>query len=586
MLTHPVYPVPPALSPIGQRAAARAGASLGVKQKNAICAFKRSVVEYPFTHTWRCLMSQDIIAALYGRVSNKEKQGDNFSIPTQLDRMREWVVSQQWQVGYELSETDSAFLEGLSRSELNKVLDLARKGKIQALVFFSPDRFTRDIADGVILRRELKRAGVKLYCYYPQPHEITSDMEIMNILMDWQSQQYVEKMREASMRGVAGKVEAGIFSQGRPPYGYRLEGKRWESHLVIVEEERVIIVRMFTLYYYGTGAAKIAQIFNDEHIPAPLGGLWDGYIIRNLLKKPVYAGTWYAYTYKQVSKNKVIKRPMSERKAIAVPAMISLSMWEQIQEQLRSRHLGRNDNNQYLMSCRTRCICGAANFCQTSSNGVTKRKYAYYRCGAHQSRHLNTRSCDRPQFPVPNVDDTVWQFALELIRDPQKLLQGYRDMQVENEQEGQRLASQVESLTEQIREQREELTDLQQQREKSQSKTVKAMLDERIEIIGLAIDEMQERLDILLDKRQDEPYTDEQIAVIVSEISALRDMYEALDTIDEEADLDAKKELIKILNLKATLRVDEQGQRWVDIHWLRRAYPEKLCEQKVIRGRP
>src|SRR5690349_7977516 len=100
------------------------------------------------------MSSQDIIAALYGRVSDKSKQGDNFSVPTQLEKMREWSTEQGWRIEAELAENASAYSEGLTRSELNKALDLARAGRINVLVFFSPDRFTRDMADGVILRRE------------------------------------------------------------------------------------------------------------------------------------------------------------------------------------------------------------------------------------------------------------------------------------------------------------------------------------------------------------------------------------------------------------------------------------------------
>src|SRR2546423_13797457 len=118
--------------------------------------------------------SEEIIAAAYGRVSDKSKQGDNFSIPTQLGKMKEWATELGWSVAYEFAEKESAFMEGLTRSELNKILELARAGKINVLVFFSPDRFTRDMADGVILRRELKRYNVRLFCYWPTPHEITS----------------------------------------------------------------------------------------------------------------------------------------------------------------------------------------------------------------------------------------------------------------------------------------------------------------------------------------------------------------------------------------------------------------------------
>jgi ribosomal protein L17 len=82
-----------------------------------------------------------------------------------------------------------------------------------------------------------------------------------------------------------------------------------------------------------------------------------------------------------------------------------------------------------------------------------------------------------------------------------------------------------------------------------------------------------------VERRSQVLLTEEQIAEIISEVKELRKMYEALHTIDEEADFSAIRAFIQLLNLRATLRVDETGQRWVDIRWLRKTYPEKLRAQ-------
>src|SRR5258705_971233 len=124
-------------------------------------------------------------AALCARVSDKNKQADNYSTETQLDLMRDWSLAQGWTVAYEFTETDSAFIDGLERPEINKMLDLARDKQIDALVFFRSDRFTRDVADGVILRRSIKRAGARLFFFSPYPREVTSDLELINILEDY-----------------------------------------------------------------------------------------------------------------------------------------------------------------------------------------------------------------------------------------------------------------------------------------------------------------------------------------------------------------------------------------------------------------
>src|SRR5262249_6645479 len=157
------------------------------------------------------------------------------------------------------------FINGLERSELNKALDLARQGNIQALMFFSPDRFTRDIADGVILRRELRKYGVRLFCYWPDFHEITSDMEIMHILTDYASQKDAERRREASMRGLDEKIRNGLFPQGHAPYGYRVVGRKRDSHLEIYKEEEYWIIQIYRWYYYDNiGCTEIARRLNQR----------------------------------------------------------------------------------------------------------------------------------------------------------------------------------------------------------------------------------------------------------------------------------------------------------------------------------
>jgi site-specific DNA recombinase len=512
------------------------------------------------------MTSSEVITALYGRVSDRVKQGDNFSIPTQLSLMGEWVDKQGWTVGYELREKESAYLEGLSRSELNKVLELARQRKIHVLVFFSPDRFTRDIGDGVILRRELYRLGVKLICFYPTPREINSEMEIMHILNDYQSQQFIERMRAASMTAVRTKVDMGLYPQGSTPYGYRLEGKKHTTTIVIHEEERAIIVRIFTsYYYYNMGVIEIARMLNRENVPTRGGklGEWTGRMVRKILNKRAYTGTWEAYTWRTIGKNKWEKRPKEERIPIQIPVIIHQPLFDSVQQKLKSRQAGRTQTN-YLMSCRIACQCGRTCVGLRHRNGITPKIYLQYRCNATQERN----PCGAPVFPAEQVDETLWQFALELISNPEKLLRGYKEMQDEDAQEHNDLRRQIAELTEQIEAGRSLLADILDQRDRAKSDELKAMLDERAEAAGAAIDELKQRLLALQAKLEAAPFTEVNIDAIVKEVAALREMYEALHTIDEEADFEAKRALIELLNLRCTLKSEGCGRkakRWLEI---------------------
>ena len=67
-------------------------------------------------------------------------QGDNFSIGTQLELMRVHWQKEGADI-IELADQGSAFIGGLERSQLRRALELAREKQIDALMFFSPDRW-------------------------------------------------------------------------------------------------------------------------------------------------------------------------------------------------------------------------------------------------------------------------------------------------------------------------------------------------------------------------------------------------------------------------------------------------------------
>lgn len=493
--------------------------------------------------------------------------------------MREYL--QGYEV-IELAEMGSAFMDGLSRSKLQEALELARTGRIKTLVFFSPDRFTRDIADGVQLRSFLRKYGVKLICFYPVPREVTSDMEILNILTDWQSQQYVEKLREASTRGIGEKVNLQLYPQGAIAYGYQLVGKKRETQIVFKEDEREVVRRIFDMYLYQrVGAASIAQQLNDEQIPAPGGGRWYARSVRKILNKECYSGVWYAYKLKVEKKDgkKVVsQRPKEEQRPIPFPQIVTRAEWEQVREFLTKRQIGRLHEYQYLMSSRLSCMCGRAMIGHSNNNGITDKIYYYYRCNAVFGIH---GSCGTKKPHSQPVDDTVWQFAYELLSDPKRLLAGYQEMQEEDRNRFESIDNQIATLEAEIAERTEELESIVDQRTKSKQTVLNNLLDQRAEEYAEAIEKLHARKQVLISEKGSNPFSDENIAEMLEQLDALREMNEALRTINETADFEAKRKIIDLLNLKATYRVAEDGSKWLDIHWLKEVHRREVCTQKT-----
>ncbi len=524
-------------------------------------------------------------AAIYARVSSA-KQVDNFSIPSQLNVMRAYCTDQGGTIVEELPEQGSAFQDGLARSKLNRAFALARKGQIDTLVVFSADRFTRDMADGVILRRDLKRLGVRLFFFHPTPREITSDMEVMSILTDWQSQEYVEKMREASMRGTLEKAQQGAFPQGRGPYGYPVVGAKKESRLEIVAELAAIIMQIFIWFVFDlVPTTEIARRLTDLAVPTPTMlsrqylsrrkrpiDQWTQGMVWELLRAEAYTGVWYAFRSRRVSKTRVVERPREEWVTIEVPTIVDRALWQAAQDQLQERSHTRRAKYQYLMSRRVRCICGkSAHGCR----GPLRRQgvYLYYEC---RSRGCADGACGAPTYRADDVDLAVWEWVCALISDPARVLAGYREAQANLDERHALLRAQIESAEALDAEHSARLDSLIEARAMARADAVKQALDARIDETGRLIDDLTRKRVDLAARLAEETITDATIDAALDEIAAVQ---EELEDITRADDFTTKRRLIDALNIRATLRITEAGERWADIHWCLKAY--SVCCDKT-----
>jgi site-specific DNA recombinase len=511
-------------------------------------------------------------AILCARVSSKHLQSDGFSVETQLERMRMVAAQQDWTIVAEYTEYESAFEEGLSRTELNKLLDTLRGNGAEILLFFSSDRFTRDVADGVILRRELYRIGVQLFFCHPQLTEIRSENELVNILTDWQSQQYVEKLREASMRGYKAKIESGAYGQGSPPYGYRVEGEGREARLVIVEEHAVIVRWIFDWFVFDNlTSTQISHRLDELRIPTPgevLGrarkravAVWDTSTVCKILRNEVYVGTWYGRHVKKVSKKRFVKRPREEWIAVACPPIVPRELWQEAKQRLEARTHKRNGRHDYLMARRLMCRCGYAIHASVRHVGTSHQR-KYYSCCAYRTVK---GKCGLPGVRADVLEPAVWQWICDLMNNPEALLEGYRAAREEQEKQNAHLHEQLAILSQEISEYEAKLTRLLDLY--LDGGFPKDVLDVRKGEYTAILDRMRTQRKTLTEQVEKSVVSDADIISITTFVSTVK---EQLGEIDN-ADFATKRQLVEALNLTGTLTV-EDGVRVLYLHWCLRDF--------------
>jgi site-specific DNA recombinase len=439
------------------------------------------------------------------------------------------------------------------------------------------------MGDGVILRRTIKRSGARLFFFAPFPQEIRDDgqLGLLNIVQDYASQQYVENLREASMRGLRGKVEAGIHHQGHAPYGYRVEGKKREAHLVIVEEQARIIRLVFRWYALERLALPaIVERLDNLCLPTPgeLKGYhrqrgarqWSQTIIYRILRETSYIGEYQAFRTQRIRKDRSGPRDRDQWISLPAPRIIEDATWQLAQQRMANHgDHARHVHFDYLMRRRLKCTC------QYSVQGrpsrrKSGRRVCYYHCTSIEKDRVRGR-CGLPHFRVDQVDYTVWEFVKELLSNPEMVLLAYREAQTQQITKHMAIHEQIAICDEQIIAYNNELNNLIDMRRHTNVQSLRDRLDRQADDIATMIDTLTKKRAQLGEQLSAETITDEQIASLAE---SLRDIVYVLEEADQ--DFSIRRGLIEDLNITATLRVDEHGEKWVVIHWLDRNSPHIL----------
>ena len=222
---------------------------------------------------------------------------------------------------------------------------------------------------------ELERAGAEVVCSdqdFPDP--VQNAFQVLGVkgVSRTRSQSIKESMRARAIQGQA---------LGKTPFGYGIGAN---GTLEVVRAEAAVVELIYRLFTKDSlGLRLIAQHLNERGITTRRGGNWNVVSLRDILRNPVYTGT---YTRLGLRRPKVHE------------AIIPPDVFRSAQELTRERRpVGRVASSEpFLLS--GVLLCG---YCGNKMLGVTRRQswkrkdgrrarnvYRYYQC---QSRNNQSR---------------------------------------------------------------------------------------------------------------------------------------------------------------------------------------------------
>ena len=407
---------------------------------------------------------------VYLRVSTEE-QRERQSIATQRDFGGRYCDLHQLPIHAIYADDGvSGTIPVDRRPEGARLLRDARLKKFDQLLVYKLDRLGRETRLTLEAVAELEKCGVRVRSMTEEFDSQTPIGRLMITMLSGFAAHEREVIRERSMAGTERKAEAGVWLGGIVPYGYRKEGMKGDSRLVVWEEQipgfdlsEADVVRM--IYRMSTKQKKSCQLIADHfnRLGLPCGSvdtgppqgagkrnrrtakIWRPSHVRNLIVNRTYMG--------QHIFGKRTNNPGRKTITRSVQAIVSEKVWKAAQRVLRANRImcPRNQKHSYLLRGLIKCA-----LCGLTFSGITIHRQGdhYYTCNGRQRARglygLNGKKCPAKAINGDYVERLAWADIEAFLREPGEVLERLRDRLSLKDEERKRHEKELKALRERL----------------------------------------------------------------------------------------------------------------------------------------
>lgn len=328
---------------------------------------------------------------LYARVSSKEQKREGFSIPAQLDLLRDFALKNKFHIVKEFTESESAKQSG--RKKFEEMIQFLKNSKdIKTILVEKTDRLYRNFCDYVNL--DVDKTGYSVYLVKEgvvlSPAS-TSHEKLVHGLKILLAKNFIDNLREETQKGRLKKASQGYFI-GQVPYGY----KKLDPRTTVIDEEKAPFVsRAFELYATGISLERVKeQLFEEGFLYQPAHKKISKGQLGKMLQNINYLG---------VLKFRDVVYDGQH------PPMISQELFDKAQLSFRkdNKPLYRDEHNFALAGFMTCAKCGCAITAE-----IKKGKYVYYHCTGGKGKCEQKKIYINELDLMPQFDEAVKAVSL------------------------------------------------------------------------------------------------------------------------------------------------------------------------------
>jgi site-specific DNA recombinase len=321
-------------------------------------------------------------AVIYSRVSTKD-QVQNLSLATQEKACADYCRQHGWAVDRVFVEKgESAKTE--DRTEFRNLIAYcaANKGRIQFLVVYALNRFSRDRLVHFSFRSLLQKFGISLRSA-TEPIDYSSTGRFMETIFAGIAQLDNDVRAERTTVGMKAALERGRWTFG-VPLGYRRIGGRGSS--VDQDPERAPMVRKaFELLATGLFTKQeVLREITKLGLRTLSGKPVSGETFQQMVRNPLYAGLMQVKGWSDCAPQRG-----------TFEAIVSSELFSRVQNVLDGKRLKlttyQRNHPDFPLRGFVRCAECDTPLTASWSKGRSGAKYAYYRCRYSACRAVNVR---------------------------------------------------------------------------------------------------------------------------------------------------------------------------------------------------
>lgn len=313
-----------------------------------------------------------INAVIYARYSPGSNQRDK-SIEDQVRECRDYAETHGMNV---ISVYADRRITGKTdeRPEFQRMVKDSARGKFQAVIMYTLDRFARTRYYSALYKHQLKKNGVKVYYAKQEIPDGPEGIILESVLEGW-AEYYSEELSRKVKRGHNGNALKSKSNGGTVPLGYKITA---DGSYEIDPVSSAAVTTIFEMYDAGQSSQAIINVLNERGYRTAKGNAFTKNSLRTILRNPKYIGT---YTYDGTANQN------------AIPAIIKKSLFDRVQKKIAVVAKAKahfKSTVDFLLTTKAYCGCCGAPLIGESGTSHTGTVHYYYKCA---TRKKNSKAC-------------------------------------------------------------------------------------------------------------------------------------------------------------------------------------------------